>query len=279
MSVADLAQRKAYDHRRDFSCWLSESIRESHPSFCFERILCFEPARKDANPANVVEDIFRALAPFVVAEPEITSIAMPLLACGDQGASVELILHPLVRAAVRWMRTSPLQTVRIYEQSSDKARRMRAVFTEVKADIQRSQTFAEKDFDVFLSYSHKNDRAADAIVHTLRSLEPTVRVFRDSERLRTGGDYHAQLDRALRRSHRMLAVYSPEYVGSPACQDEFTTAFNISGRGQPDILFPLRVHDVSLVDRRMLDRHYEDCVELDMSKIRDACSKLVAQLF
>jgi hypothetical protein len=87
LRVAALAEDPEADLTQNFSCWLSRKIRPRRKGLNFERILCFEPQRR-GKPPKVMGDIFQALAPFAFAEPNIRSIAMPLLATGNQGYKV-----------------------------------------------------------------------------------------------------------------------------------------------------------------------------------------------
>lgn len=81
VNVAALARRKSEDLCEDFGCWLSEVVPESYG---FRRILCFEPLRRGTAP-QVVGDLFRAIAALAGSVAVMRSVAMPILAAGDQG--------------------------------------------------------------------------------------------------------------------------------------------------------------------------------------------------
>lgn len=277
LSVEALARRKALDLRRDFSCWLSEPLDRDYPWLRATRILCFEPAMGE--PAvDRVDHIFRALAPIIGAEPKATSIAMPLVACGDQGVPVEEIMAPLVRSAVHWMQSSPLHYLRIAEFEPARAAAMRKAFEHVKDQIQAQQAPQAKTYDVFISYCQENMAAADTVETMLRGIKPGVKIFRDMTGLQAGRDYPAQLDKAIRDTRRVVPLYTPAYLASAPCQREFNDAWNLRGRGQPDLLFPLRVLSSDIQDPRMRDLQYTDCVEMDTTKIDGALRCLVAGL-
>lgn len=99
VSVAQLARSKVGDLRQTFSCWMSQEVAASHSGIQFKRILCFESSSR-GTPPSVVGDIFRALAPFLGGEPPMSTVAMPVVASGDQGYGVSEMLPPLIDAAV-----------------------------------------------------------------------------------------------------------------------------------------------------------------------------------
>ena len=102
VSVKDLSYTKAVDLRKTCSCWLSAPLAVKPPGIAFDRILCFEPLVR-GSPPEVVGDIFRSLVPFLGPNGMGTTVAMPLVACGDQGMPVAKMLSPLLEAAVNWM--------------------------------------------------------------------------------------------------------------------------------------------------------------------------------
>ena len=233
VSVEALSRDREYDLRTGFSCWLSKPIPEDR-GLAFDRVLCFEPEDDGQSPADRIDDIFRALAPFLgLPHKPVTSVAMPLLACGDQATPVADMAEPLIRAAAHWMRTSPLHRVRIVERDEHRAGQLMEEAARVKQAILTEQTGPEKRYDVFLSYCQKNREAADHVVATLKAKAPGIRIFRDVLELVTGSDYRVQLDRAVRESRRFLPLLTPEYVLSKACQDEFNAAWSIQQRHDP----------------------------------------------
>lgn len=278
LSVEELARDKAYDLRDTFSCWLSRPI-PADMGLGFDHVLCFEPTASGRSAVERIDDIFRALAPFIgLPERPVTSVAMPVITAGDMGTAVRDVAEPLIRAASHWMRTSPLHHVAIVAYGEETAAELKEEARRVRAALIAEQTASQKEYDVFLSYSHDDRQAADHVVVQLRGLHPDVRIFRDTAELRAGHDYRVQLDRAVRRSRRFLPLLTPSYVTSPACQDEFNAAWSIRQRHDPDFFFPLFVSGTKLTDPRMGYLQYEDCTEGDLKKIEEACEKLVEGL-
>ena len=84
LSIASLSAAEEIDLRESFSCWLSREFTPEDSGLRFRRILCFEPLFR-GRPPELVGDIFRALTPILAERPDIKSIALPVVAAGDQG--------------------------------------------------------------------------------------------------------------------------------------------------------------------------------------------------
>ncbi|MEO0866915.1 MAG: hypothetical protein AAFY17_00425 [Cyanobacteria bacterium J06642_11] len=136
LSVYDLSQDKAIDLRQIFSCWLSHPIQSDNPDLRFDRILCFEPPEHSYAP-NRVGDIFRALAPFMESEPNIRTAAMPILATGAQGYSINAMLPPIIKTAIHWMTIGmPLETLKIFTYTDAEAKEAKRAFAKLKLQTQ-----------------------------------------------------------------------------------------------------------------------------------------------
>ena len=128
LSVAALAKDKSVDLRDNFSCWLSKPLSPTDPGLRFTRILCFEPSRRGA-PPEVVGDIFRALMPILAEAPDINSIALPIVAAGNQGCSVAEMLPPLLDAALGWLEKGlPLDCIKIVTLRDTQAAEAERIF-------------------------------------------------------------------------------------------------------------------------------------------------------
>ena len=102
ISVDELAKHKVMDLRPFTSCWLSEEIQGRGADLGFKRLLCFEPGSR-GGPTEVVGDIFRALISLIEGIPGIQTVAMPIVATGDQQTPIATILPALLESAKHWM--------------------------------------------------------------------------------------------------------------------------------------------------------------------------------
>jgi hypothetical protein len=74
----------------------------------------------------------------------------------------------------------------------------------------------------------------------------------------------------------VLALYSPAYLASRICREEFNLA-RLRHAEESDVLFPvlLRQSELPLYMRAI---HYLDCREADAAKLRSAADELAAAL-
>jgi|SRR5579863_1054537 len=272
LSVAELAQRKEVDLRHAFSCWLSAEITHKHAGMPYRRILCFEPYVR-GRPPEVVGDIFRALAPFLGGPPQVETVAMPLVAAGDQGYSVEAMLEPLVVAAVGWMQAGmPLSVLKIAVYGESEVPRARQLFERVKKslDLRVSET-QPHDYDVFISYSHHDIRPAELIYEQLNS--HALRVFMDRQALEEGSAWQPNIFAAIDRCSRLLALYSPAYIESRVCQEEFNIAWALGRKTKRNMIFPVYWKSADL-PTYMSMLVYTDCREAKEDSLPAVCDRL-----
>jgi hypothetical protein len=256
----------------------------------FRKVLCYEPGR-GATSEHGVDAIFRAMAPFIGMKQGIRRVAMPVVGTGDQGGSQEAVLPSLLQAAYDALSNTALERIRLVEHDPSRTPALRQAFEAFKAthlgDL-GPHGLLPREYDVFISYSTKWAGDADFVHDTLTGMEPGIRIFQDAHRLEPGKDYRTQLDLAMRSSARVMTLYTPEYLESNACKDEFNTAWAIRTAADPDFLFPMFVRrmsndgreiDASLDnDSRKTTTHYVQCIEADKAMMRHGCEKLLEGL-
>jgi len=278
VSVADLARDKEVDLRRFSSCWLSRPIES--PLMHFQRILCFEPAHRGRAP-EVVGDIFRSMFPFTTGSPPIRQIAMPLVAAGDQSERAEDMLEALTEASVRWLSAGlPIDRIKIVIRMSSDSKSLREVFAKVR---QRHNPIAQEPqqrnfgFDVFVSYSQKNKEAVDELVRQLRSQRPALRVFMDRLELHPGAAWQQHIFESLDDSRKVICVYSPDYLASKVCQEEFNIAVLRHRESEKGVLLPLYLHNAELPSHMKIFQ-YEDAREADRERIALSADRFLTYL-
>ena len=279
ISVKALSNDKQVDLREYCSCWLSKEVKAEVRGIQFDHILCFEPANL-GSPADVVGDIFRSLVPFIIGDMQVIQVAMPLVSSGNKGASVSEMVDALFTAATNWMENGlPLKRLKIVECSPMKAAEIKGAFEILKRHYQKA--VAEKkrktQYDLFISYSHKNADIANSIVEDLKALKPDMRIFIDHQELIPGIAWQDKLYRSLDDSRMVLTLYSPEYVISKACQEEFNFTSLLHARSGEKVLFPILLYDTDLLPQ-MSKWQYIDCRVADRTKVRAACQQLFQRL-
>lgn len=107
------------------------------------------------------------------------------------------------------------------------------------------------EYDVFFSY--KRDAESDEwhrrvmekllywLKHELNTIN--VRVFFDTEEIRTGARWQNKICGALKASKTMVCVWSPLYFQSPWCVSEWKTFSAREARYGRDLLVPASYHD------------------------------------
>jgi hypothetical protein len=280
LSVQSLAITKEIDLRENFSCWLSREFTPQDTDLRFRRILCFEPLVR-GRPPELVGDIFRALTPILAERPDIKTVALPLIAAGNQGYPVSEMLTPLLEAALHWLKNGlPLDCIKIVAYSDAQAQEALRIFSGKKAKYvlpALSSVSQAIDYDVFISYSRANAQESEALEQALRECRPGIRIFVDRKEIDIGSAWQPEIFESLDRCHKVVAMLSPDYLGSKVCKEEFNIAWIRSRETEEDVIFPVYLYTTAL-PTYMKYRNYFDCREGNKSKIVEASKKLIDAL-
>jgi hypothetical protein len=232
-------------------------------------------------PPELVGDIFRALTPILAERPDIKTVALPVVAAGDQGYTVAEMLTPLLDAALHWLEAGlPLDIIKIVTHSDVQAQDALRLFSDRKAEYLRSGSASraqQLDYDVFISYSRANASESEALEQALRQSQPGIRLFVDRKELDIGSAWQPEIFENLDRCRKVVALLSPDYVGSKVCKEEFNIAWIRSRESDENILFPVYLYSTNL-PTYMKYRNYADCREGDVAKIRSVCDRLLLAL-
>jgi hypothetical protein len=280
ITVHELAKDKAADLRESFSCWMSHPIEASYPGIQFKRILCFEPKQR-GDPPQVVGDIFQSLMPFVYATPPVTSIALPLVATGSQQTAVEDMLEPLIDASVNWLRLGlPVTTIKLVEIDPMKAAELKGAFAILKKRYRLPPPPAPSadgfSHDYFISYSHQNTREVRALYDEMLRLRPEARIFLDRVALDAGTAWQPALYEALDDCRQVVALFSPWYVDSKVCREEFNIALARHRDSGGGVLIPIYLYSAPLPTYMQMLQHI-DCREGSIDKLRQAAARIVGR--
>jgi hypothetical protein len=273
VSVSALAQDKAEDLREQYDCWLSQPIDDVNLGFA--RILCFEPARR-GSPPEVVGDIFRSLFPIIEGGVPISTIAMSLVASGDARWPRDEIFEPLLTAAVRWLESGlRIDVIKIVERDRDKAEALRQMMARFQSKppgpLERTKGYS---YDVFISYSRHDGDAADYLTSQLQAHESRPTVFHDKLSINPGASWQRQIWEALDACRKVVALYSPTYLTSKVCQEEYEIAW-LRHRESGNVLVPLYLVTADLPPHIRI-ANYTDCRESDQARLLASIPKILS---
>ena len=265
--------------------WLSRQLEDQYSSLNIGRVLCFEPSTI-GDPPDVVGRLFRGLYPFLSDDRDAT-IAMPLVAMGDQGWTAGDIIPPLLDAAVTWFGHGlPVQEIKIVERSREALERLRPVFDRLAGNydqfVDRASTdFPDdkREFDLFISYSSKDQIAAEQVGRSLLAQRPEAKLFDFRHSIDKGMSYQQEIDEAIERCRRVIAILSPDYFASPECMEEIMIARLRNKRCGGGVLLPIYWRDLDGDLSLWLQiLNYSDCREADAAKIAAAVRYEALQL-
>jgi hypothetical protein len=212
--------------------------------------------------------------------PIARTVAMPLVACGNQNVPVAEMVTPLVDAAVNWMsRDFPLQRLIIVEYSGSRSEKLKTEFAEVKERYAFSQPNLANDrrFDVFVSYSRADAAQSKTVVSELRRLSQGIRIFFDQMVIKPGHAWQQEIYEAIENCRHFIALYSPDYLKSKVCLEEFHLAKFCSREIGTAVIFPIYLFSTELpAYMRIIE--YADCREGDAERLRLACGEFLTQL-
>lgn len=273
LSMAELADTKAVDLRHHFGCWLSAPIMGR----AFGRILCFEP-RYRGEPPEVVGEIFQSLIP-VLGDGGLTSIAMPVVASGRQGVPLAEMFEPLLEAAAHWLALGlSVKTIKIVEVVESRAYELKGAFAILKKrykDLSLIMSPAYR-YDLFISYSSLNRDAILYFTDELARRAPKLRIFLDRAELRAGSTWQQAIFEALDDCNKVVPFYSPEYLASKVCKEEFNIAL-FRHRETGTTLLPILLQSTDLPTYMKLIQ-FIDCREADRAKLGAACTAIIDSL-
>jgi hypothetical protein len=206
---------------------------------------------------------------------------MPIVAAGDQGWSVKNMLEPLLDAALHWMEQGlPLNLLKIVAHSDAQSAEAEAVFSAWASKYQSTPIPSSEgpaDFDVFISYAHENSPDVDKFDRLLTQKHPEIRIFLDRKNINVGMAWQPEIFESLDRCRKVVAIFSPDYLRSKVCKEEFNIAWVRSRESDKDIIFPVYLYSANL-PTYMKYRSYADCREGDPAKIASACDQLLLAL-
>jgi hypothetical protein len=211
-------------------------------------------------------------------------MAMPVLAAGNQGWNAAVMLQAIFEAAAHWLGAGlPMRTVKLVIYDAADVDHLRAAFEKLSAASARAAPSdtgtgaRSRRYDVFVSYAHEDAPLVDGLVRTIQTHSPGLVVFQDKLELDAGHSWQSELDRALESCRSVVAVYSPAYLRSKVCIEEFNMARLRHRESDTPILRPIFLRDAPLpLYMRIIQ--YIDCREADPARVEAAARQLASAL-
>ena len=91
-----------------------------------------------------------------------------------------------------------------------------------------------------------------------------------------GAAWQQKIYEAIDASRRIVVLFSPGYLRSKVCVEEFNIALHRRRDTGEEILFPIYLYSAALPTYMRALTNYEDCREGDPSKLRQACRKMLS---
>jgi hypothetical protein len=126
----------------------------------------------------------------------------------------------------------------------------------------------QPEYDVFVSYAHKQDAEVREFVDALQQRDRSLRVFYDRQTIPVGGQWLKAISDAVHKSRLFIAVLSPDYTASPVCWDEFQCAKLKEYRTRTSVIKTVRLYSEQELPPIMGIYSFVDCVEGDLTKLR-----------
>jgi hypothetical protein len=109
----------------------------------------------------------------------------------------------------------------------------------VSVDTNASLFLGGRSAGGLCGYARDDADEAAFIADELEQTQPGVRLFVDRKRLNPGSSWQHEIFDALDASNRVLALYSPAYVRSKVCKEEFNIAWTRGRELDRQVLFPV----------------------------------------
>ncbi|XP_063961430.1 uncharacterized protein LOC129269133 isoform X1 [Lytechinus pictus] len=288
IDVKKLADNKEEDLRTLYSCWWSKPLPSKTP---YNRLLCFESRRRRAGrPQELVGHAFRCLVPIL--KNKDASVITPLLSTGNQGYDPRVMLEGMIQAAISWVKAGlPIRLLKIVVYATIKDdgeinflrgadRDILDKFEELKSKYESANLIPQEvtlEYDVYLSFSDKDQEIADKIQAQLLEEKPDIRIFTARQKVDTEVFWQEQMYERVSKSARVLTVLSSNYLASESCLEQYNIALCCNRQAHRNLLAPFFVETVTLPTYMGLVQ-YADCRENMDSSIAQACRQLVKSL-
>jgi hypothetical protein len=184
----------------------------------------------------------------------------------------------LIDAAYHWLAIGlPVETIKIVSYGDRDAAESATAFAAAKVGRTSAAVApsTKRKYDVFVSYSRKNRSVGASINAELT--KRNLRTFFDEQSLERGVAWQQKIFEALDSCSRMIAVYSPDYIQSKVCQEEFNIAWARGRNESLSVILPIYWQSTEL-PTYMSMLNYIDCREQNEAQLHQACNEIALSL-
>jgi hypothetical protein len=214
---------------------------------------------------------------FVIDDSRDQTVAMPLLASGDQGWQKETMLKAILEAASHWLaRGLPIRELKIVLRDQDEAAHLATLMEEFKKAVTPGKPALDKSdaYDVFLSFSSQDAEVAEKASEELRRRKKSIRIFDFRLAIDKGASWQNEIDSVISSCKAVVAILSRQYFESPECQEEIGQARLRNKRSSTPVLFPIYWSDIGIELALWLQAiNYADCRERNYGHLSTTISR------
>jgi hypothetical protein len=108
-------------------------------------------------------------------------------------------------------------------------------------------------------------------------VKPDIRLFFDQRELNAGAAWQYELYEALDDCRKVVTLYSPTYLSSKVCREEYNIALFRHREAHDGVLIPVYLYSTDLPTYMNLVQ-FIDCREGSKDKLRAACQEIIEHL-
>lgn len=132
-----------------------------------------------------------------------------------------------------------------------------------------------REYDFFISYSHKQTPEVKHFVEALLQKNPQLNIFYDRTSIPAGGLWIKLISDAIQNSKAVICILSPQYSTSDVCWDEFQCAKAKEYRTKQPVIKTINFYNDANMPLIMSIYSYIDCTEGDIEKLKNAVHDLL----
>ena len=131
-----------------------------------------------------------------------------------------------------------------------------------------------KEYDFFISYSHKQIPEVNLFVEALLQQQPELNIFYDKSSIPPGGLWIKLISEAIQNSKAVICILSPDYTASGPCWDEFQCAKIKEYRINQGVIKTINFYNDPNLPLIMATYSYIDCTQGDIQKLKGCVQQL-----